>query len=211
MGYLKHVKCSTSVKELPKTCMFFGYGSLMYAKGINGRGMRHIYTDDELIPYKISGLRRSMSAEVSVLGSKARFYSVYPVNDDQVFGMLFKMYTYNDLIALLTSEKAQPVYKKGVYKLCDITDYCDKNNNLRIFTLICKELKDNPAIYYPGYVSKVYNSIPVEFRNVFVQTGGVYPDKVNKNSFVSIPMYSIMCFFRRFRIITEKLNKLIKT
>ena len=40
--------------------LFFGYGSLMYANGINGRGMQHRYTDEELSYLTVGGFNRSL-------------------------------------------------------------------------------------------------------------------------------------------------------
>jgi len=173
-----------NVNELPEECLFFGYGSLMYYHGINGRGLIHFYrSNDELIPTVVPGLKRSMSAEVVVdyYGNKARFYSVSKNKKEKVFGMLFKIHSLYDLKALLRNEGARPVHQYGHYRLFDITSNVKlgKNNKLHVFTLICKELKDKPEIYYPGYVETVYNSIPLKYRKEFLKTGGVYPNDVD--------------------------------
>ena len=43
---------------------FFGYGSLLFHHGINGRGMRHIYQPDDLSEVVVKGFKRGMYALV---------------------------------------------------------------------------------------------------------------------------------------------------
>ena len=66
-----------TMAELPEECLFFGYGSLMYYFGINGRGLNHKYrSNEELTPATIKGIKRSMSAEVIVasFGTSSNFF-----------------------------------------------------------------------------------------------------------------------------------------
>ena len=177
---MKEIK---SKYDLPEECLFFGYGSLMYHFGINGRGLLHKYrSNDELIPTVAKGLKRSMSAEVPVnhYGDLARFYSVSKCKESSVFGMLFKIHSAYDIRALLLNEGARPVYKLGCYHLFDITSQIKmaEGNAMKVFTLICNELPDKPDIYYPGYVERVYNGIPTKYRKEFLKTGGVYSSDV---------------------------------
>jgi len=166
----------TKIKDLPNKCLFFGYGSLMFPEGINGRGLKHIYrTQNELIPITIKGLKRSMSAEVYIRGYAARFYSVERNVNSKVFGMLFKIHSKNDLIALLINEGAKPLNKYGCYKTDNITKLVNSKQKLPILTLTAPEIKDNPKLYYPGYISYVFNGIRKKYRDEFLKTGGIYP------------------------------------
>ncbi len=171
--------------QLPKKCMFFGYGSLMYPDGINGRGMRHIYKSyDELLPITINGLKRSMSCEVVmnlintvihvISPHRYRYYSINFNNASKVFGMLFEVHDKRDLKKLLSNENAQPIHSNGVYSTYDITDMVTNyKSKLPILTLVCKELKDKPSLYAPGYVETVFYNIPKKFRHAFMYTGGL--------------------------------------
>jgi len=174
-----------NIKDLPKECMFFGYGSLMYYSGINGRGLWHLYrSNKELIPVTVEGLKRTMSAEAVVnhFGDTARFYSVSINKKEKVFGTIFKVHSLFDLKALLYNEGARPMHKFGHYHLYDITKHVKlgKDNNLRVFTLVCEELKDDPKKYYPGYIARVYKSMPKKYRDEFTKTGGIHPDAIAK-------------------------------
>ena len=173
----------TNLFDLPEKCMFFGYGSLMYYHGINGRGMLHTYrSNDELFPVLVKGLKRSMSAEavVNIHGTLARFYSVDINKNSKVFGMLFDVHTLHDLQALLTNEGARPIYNNGHYHLYDISDCFDKRycGDLPKLTLVCSEKEDRPDLYYPGYVDLVYNNLSIKYRRAFLETEGVYPSDV---------------------------------
>jgi hypothetical protein len=163
-------------KQMPLECMFFGYGSLMFYNGINGRNLRHIYkSNDELIPITIKGLKRSMSAEVYVANNtKARFYSVDFNKEDKVFGMLFKIHSHFDLCALLHNEGARPMYPNGCYTTYDITNLVTNYKcKLPILTLVCNELQDDKKLYYPGYVDYVFKGIPKKYKTEFLKTGGL--------------------------------------
>ncbi len=185
---MKEIKNS---QDLPEECLFFGYGSLMYYSGINNRGLLHTYrSNDELIPTTAKGLKRSMSAEVVVShqGDKARFYSVSKCKKSKVFGMLFKVHSKYDMRALLLNEGARPVHRYGHYHLFDITTQIKmgKDNNMRVFTLICDELPDDPSIYYPGYIKRVFNGIPIKYRDAFLSTDGLYPEHVDNKCMFSL-------------------------
>ena len=175
------MKRITRTYQLPNKCLFFGYGSLMYYNGINGRGLKHKYkSNNELIPTMAKGLKRSMSAEVNLLFRAAvRFYSIDKNPKSKVFGMLFKIHSLFDLVALLKNEGARPIRKDGVYHLYDISDCINNNTELKVFSLLCKEKQDKPSIYYPDYVKTVFNNIPTKYKKAFLDTGGVYPPDVD--------------------------------
>lgn len=172
----------TKIKELPAKYLFFGYGSLMYLSGINGRGLRHRYVkSNELIPITVKGLRRSMSAEYHYAKTMAvRFYSVYPVKESATFGVLFKIHSLFDLYTLLKNTFSSPVIPSSfnpLYSLYDIsTNVPNKyRHGLHVFTLVCEEKEDRPDLYHSGYVKEVYENIPRQWRKRFLKTGGIKP------------------------------------
>lgn len=167
----------TKIEDLPEKCMFFGYGSLMYPRGINGRGMRYQYTDLDIFPAVLKGFRRSMSAEWVNPRFVHRYYSAAKVADAQILGVLFNVESKRDLIALLDDEYASPVIvgDKPMYNLYDISDRFDVKYTGKVpkLILLCDEKEDDPSLYAPGYVKSVYRNIPDRWKEDFVLTGGI--------------------------------------
>jgi len=166
--------------ELPNKCMMFGYGSLMSADGLRGRGMKHAYTNEELFAVHAKGLKRSMSAEWRKDPRPPfRYYSVHPDPNSKVFGTLFNIHFREDLIALLANEYASPVINddRPMYEVWDISDCFPSgfDSSGPTFTLMSKELKDNPEFYAPGYVKYVYARLPDRWKEEFLLTGGKKP------------------------------------
>jgi hypothetical protein len=63
----------------------FGYGSLLYANGINGRGMKRIYTDDDLIPCILNGYYRAWNA----VHNGIRYLGISPNPTSSINGVVF--------------------------------------------------------------------------------------------------------------------------
>lgn len=188
------MKMVNAEEAKPEKSLFFGYGSLMYPEGINGRGMRHTYRSyKELIPITIKGLRRSMSARATYQSKYSgeifnwRYYSVAPEKHSKVFGMLFEIKTMFDLTMLLLDEGAHVVYKHNpLYYLYDISAEVPSKirNGRRVFTLIAKEIEDDPNEYAPGYVEKVYYGIAKKYRKSFLETGGISPNSLERKNVI---------------------------
>lgn len=178
----------------PERALFFGYGSLMYPEGINGRGMRHKYVSyEELIPITIKGLRRSMSARATYRAPSSgeifnwRYYSVAPEKHSKVFGMLFEVKSTFDLTMLLLDESAHVLYKHNpLYYLYDISEKVPSKirNGRRVFTLVADEVEDNPDEYAPGYIERVYYGIAKKYRKSFLETGGISPDSLGRKNVI---------------------------
>lgn len=153
---------------------FFGYGSLMYPRGVNGRGMRHRYTKDDIFPAELQGYRRDMLAE----NGQWTFYGVVRSEDHHMNGTIMPINSEYDLEALLINEGARPkVRQKPMYLVEDITDKiaCDHIDikGAKILTLI-KE-KVGRGTPYPGYCENVFKGIQYhgeEFVRKFLDTGG---------------------------------------
>ncbi len=96
----------------PPTFMF-GYGSLMYPAGINGRGMPHRYIVDDLIKATLRGYKRGYYAPYF----SNLYYGIKESFNDRVNGVIFQLFTEHDLEALNDSEQVGIVYE-----LVDVTD-----------------------------------------------------------------------------------------
>jgi hypothetical protein len=170
----------TKIRDLPDKCMFFGYGSLMFAAGTRNRDMKHIYTDEEFFPATAVGLKRGLFAEWVISPKKKHaYYGAAISRDSEIFGALFTIHSKDDLIALLDDEYASPVIVDDVpmYELWDITD-CFSGvyaGTMQKLTLICKERKPVPENFIPEYLEFVYDNIPNRWIEDFLLTGGVKP------------------------------------
>lgn len=173
---------NNEIKQLDKV-MFFGYGSLLYPEGINGRGMQYRYKVPDLKEVVVKGFRRSMSALVFTA-----YYGIHVDRNAFLNGCIFKIHSLYDLIALLRNEGASPVvsgrqYPNGscVYKTIDITDTIPEKarEGLPVITLLCDKLIVNPMEYNWHYIRRVYKGVEQhrseDFLNDFLNTGGIHP------------------------------------
>ena len=66
----------------------FGYGSLMYPSGVNGRGMDYYYDWDSLKLARLKGYKRGMYAGHSIVS----YYGILPCEDKEhtINGILMK-------------------------------------------------------------------------------------------------------------------------
>jgi hypothetical protein len=159
---------------------FFGYGSLMYPSGINGRGMQHNYTKEEIIPVVLKGYERSFCAGYEDL----TFYGIYPKTDAWVNGVIFPIYSTSDYHALLTDE--------GVYQLLPLYTLKDVAPDIRFVygqgdtgawkkigmtIALIGNIVDTDTGYMPEYyVRHVWDGIQyhgTQFCNEFLRSGGV--------------------------------------
>jgi len=181
---------------------FFGYGSLMYPDGINGRGMQHEYTWNDLLPATINNLQRGMFAKYM----NTLYYGLVSKAGSKVNGVIFPIYSVNDLDVLLMDEGAH-LYcdstKRGrMYNVIGTSDYtCDKLSDypLIVMTLINLSKPDGGKVF-PWYMAHVWRGIQPwgkEFCNEFLLTGGVKPSVI-ADKMVSI--YSV----------TKKIGTLIR-
>lgn len=72
----------------------FGYGSLMYPDGINGRGMRCIYEYKDISQAQLNGYERGMYA---TWGNRL-FYGIIKKENAYLNGTVFEVYDLYDLI-----------------------------------------------------------------------------------------------------------------
>ena len=85
----------------------FGYGSLCYPDGINGRGLIHQYKWEDLKPSYLDGYKRGWYA---VYKDRYLFYGIIPFPSQYLNGVLIPIHTKYDLMALNQSELEGEMY-----------------------------------------------------------------------------------------------------
>ena len=162
-----------------KRVFFFGYGSLMYPEGINKRGMTKSYKSDMMDRALLYDYKRGSYANYQ----GHHYYSLIEQSKAYVNGVIFEIFSYDDLDILLKDEGAHEVYRKtedGVmYELAVVTD--------RIFDLWIPFGAHVVTLVHPPYkpahernmdawyVNTVWNGIQMwgrDFIKKFLETGG---------------------------------------
>lgn len=166
----------------------FGYGSLMYPSGINGRGMRHRYVWKDLLPVEIVGYIRGMFAAYA----RRTFYGLMANSSKTAHGVLVPIFSKRDLNALWLNEGAHECYRNtrgGVmYEVKDVSTNIWPTNCVHdtpIFTLTNVEDKGRYGITPPWYIAHVWKGIEpwgTEFRQRFMDTGGIKPNRAAEMS-----------------------------
>lgn len=161
-----------------KPTYIFGYGSLCYPSGINGRGMRKQYDWNDLRVATLNGYERGMNA----FGVGLPWYGVKPRHGSFVNGVIFKIYTQHDLDSLYYSEHIDEVYTFD--DVVENITGVDLEPNACVFT--CVTIPRGPPYSggNMGYVLRVYDNIShwgEEFVEMFKKTTvGVNFDDVEK-------------------------------
>jgi len=143
--------------------LMFGYGSLMYPSGINGRGMTKAYHNRDIRFTRLSGYRRDLSVNyngVFYYGMEQDAYS-------EVVGAIFEI-SNSDLITLMHDERAYPA-KTGnpMYALVDVTNKICDSFNLPVFSLVndpyiskkSNRVKIQSSFHTYNYVHRVWKNI----------------------------------------------------
>jgi hypothetical protein len=159
-----------------KPTLFFGYGSLLKPRGINGRGMRYQYKEEDLILARLSGYERSMCGYFG----QRNFYGLLPVRDASCNGIVFQIHTWRDYRALLTNEGATAMYKfSRTYWPMDVT-HLTKGMTVpkgyRVIALACREDntgKGRVELSYIGFCWQLAQRWGDEFAKEFLRTGGI--------------------------------------
>jgi hypothetical protein len=146
----------------------FGYGSLLYAKGINGRGMKRIYTDDDLIPCFLSGYERSWNA----VHCGTRYLGIYPNPTSSINGVIFPIDAC-DIDPFRESECSSVTNPKPTYNIVDVAaqiktipSIADTNT---IFTCVTANPSQKGTIH-PSYLRHINDALTVrgqQFANNF--------------------------------------------
>ena len=109
LKYRRTDHLSMSTDKLDKPTYIFGYGSLIYPQGVNGRGMMYDYGWKDLIPTKIVDHERGMIA--TCYGTK--YYGIRVKKGAVCNGVIIEIHSNDDLHALSRSEHIGEVYDLG--------------------------------------------------------------------------------------------------
>jgi len=144
----------------------FGYGSLCYPEGINGRGMEKRYTWDDLQVARLFGYTRGWYARIKDF----MFYGILPASDkEHLNGVIFEV-SKRDLAVLNKSEYEGIVYD---LKFVEIEEK-EKLGDSRVYSYVAKrEFTKDGAIKAPGYEEQILEKIQhwgEDFVKEFIQT-----------------------------------------
>jgi len=174
---------------------FFGYGSLMYPCGINGRGMSYEYDWGDLTPVVLCGYKRGLYAYYMYC-----YYGIMPSEKDSINGVVFEIKSEHDFEALLHDEGVSKPFKYtkdgAMYEVKDVT----KNLGLpyaKVFTLVSTEDKSNNGKALSSYLNHVYQNITPwgsHFIDDFLNSGGKKP----KHPY-TLPIYGLVRKLKQYR------------
>lgn len=146
----------------------FGYGSLIFPWGINGRGMVREYAESDLHLARLSGYRRAWNAYYR----SELYLGISPKPDSTVNGVIFTIDA-EDMPAFLKSEGFGT--KDSNYNLEDVTDLIDAPVGLygdKVFTCVTKnpDVKGMISTRYQNIVEEGLQHRGSEFRDEFFRT-----------------------------------------
>jgi hypothetical protein len=153
----------------------FGYGSLLLDHGINGRGMKHVYNNEELIPCELKGYERSFCG---FFGGR-NFYGLLEKKGAVCNGIIFKIHDWYDYRAFLMSEGATAKFRdRRTYWPIRVTDKLDIKapEGHRVMTLLCKQNRIGMGRAESRYIALCHNGAKIwgpAFEKRFLETGGV--------------------------------------
>lgn len=151
----------------------FGYGSLMYPSGINGRGMDYIYSWKDLTIATLLGHKRGMFAYCEY--NERTYYGIMKSKNDTVNGVVFKIHSDTDFENLMLDEQSGKTYEKPVYEIVKVTGSIFPNIFTDVITLVNIKDKSGYGKISEGYAKHVYEGIQplgASFRADFLKTGG---------------------------------------
>lgn len=168
----------------------FGYGSLMYPSGINGRGMRHKYIWKDLSSAEIRGYKRGLFAAYAY----QTFYGLMADSVKTTNGVLLPIFSKRDLNALWINEGAGG--QCSMYQVKEVRANISHmarfiSINVPVYTLTSIKNRNDEGITPPWYVANVWKGIEPwgeDFRSRFVNTGGVKPGYATK---IVSPIYGL--------------------
>jgi hypothetical protein len=141
--------------------------------------MYHRYKNDELIPVRLHGYERGMSAYFG----RRNFYGLLPKEGAICNGVLFPIATKRDYRALLENEGALKAFGRDqVYWATRVTDKTEFLTDFtlpkgwRIMTLVCHSDKSEWGMINPWYVEECHTFASEwgkEFLQEFLNTGGM--------------------------------------
>jgi hypothetical protein len=184
------------------TCYVFGYGSLMYPSGINGRGMKHNYVWPDLCLASISKYRRGMYSGYSDL----LYYGLLPDESaHSTLGVIVPIFSEDDFTALKHSEGVSSKYEEPMYEMTDVTNLVHLNvqwnNTIKpVYAFTNKHDKSiNGGHPLPWYVANVWCGI---------QPWGYYNVKAMENTGILVPT-KFWKVFKGYYTLRKKARRLL--
>ena len=202
MGDYRTMKDKANEVDKDIFCYIFGYGSLMYPSGINGRGLAHKYIWEDLYTATLCGYKRGMFANYAGL----LYYGIMKSSNAVVEGVLVPIFSKADFEALLINECAHDKYKNTssgkIYEITDVTKLICRYNYLAqivvpIHTLVNEADRSEGGRIPPWYIADVWHGI-LPLGQIFMEklrhTGIIQPsNKCMKMRYV----YNVLKFTRR--------------
>jgi len=176
------------MQEIFKTKKVYvlGYGSLLYSKGWERRGMKVKTKISDLIECNVNGFKRGPFG----IHNLVNFYGVVPDANESLNGVLNPIHTLDDWIELMYTEYIAGLHKYYNYRVIDITSNLSgvklpKNTAVH---MVANELDNVHKYKYsnpcPGYYKCVLKGVRKErsklFQNEFFKTGGYNMDGCKK-------------------------------
>jgi hypothetical protein len=141
--------------KLNPYCYVFGYGSLMYPNGINGRGMKHSYGWADLNIGTLEGYRRGMYSGYAGL----LYYGLRIDPAEKVIGVLVPMYSKQDFAILIDNEGASNYYKPPMYNITNVSHLIHPNLFSKNGTFALTNTRVVNGRTPPWYVAHVWEGI----------------------------------------------------
>src|SRR6056297_1675887 len=141
----------------------FGYGSLCYPQGVNGRGMKRTYQWKDLVPARLKGYVRGWFAHIQGYA----YYGIVPASpEDEVNGVVFQI-SPRDLRALNESEMVGIVYylknvrkKLSLYPKWESKSPFGLKKDSVVYAYVCKQQKPKKTtVKAPSYEQNVKKGI----------------------------------------------------
>lgn len=159
-----------------KPTYFLGYGSLMFPWGIEGRGLKKKYTQEEMKPVMLKGFQRSFFAKFPA--ALESYYGLIQNPKSSCNAVIFEIETRKDLSALLLNESAHPAQKYRLYEPMNVAKFVDADlpTNAKVIALLNPGAQDWKEFANPRYVRYVFSGISIwgeDFVKKFLETGGL--------------------------------------
>ena len=150
---------------MPNIVYIFGYGSLIFAEGINGRGLKKTYRERDLLVTRLNGYRREWNA------LDADGWTYLGLIEDpgaSVNGVLFQLET--DLADIRNFDTSEAVHT--LYELVDVADLVEIFPGSIVLTDVIKHPSYGGKID-PEYRATIEKGLQIrgpEFRAEFLKT-----------------------------------------
>lgn len=160
---------------------FFGYGSLIFPGGINGRGMAYLYRDSDLTEIVVDGYKREWNVTYNWNRKESyRYYGLSKDEDSSVPGVMFEVHDERDFAALKRSEGGD-----DIYEYIDITEDVRGSSVIlpdgaKVITCLTKNPSEEGIIpeYYKKVVKNGLSKRSEFFRRAFGHDPNLETEKV---------------------------------